>query len=85
MCKSVGVLLAYLSAYSPDLNPIEEAFAELKQWYRANHRLPEYGVDMKTFIQSGLDAIADQVKSHFSKARVGMPVRDGVDDDYWWD
>ena len=29
--------LIYLPAYSPDLNPIEEAFSAIKAWLRANH------------------------------------------------
>jgi transposase len=31
MCLDTGVELIYLQPYSPDLNPIEEFFAELKQ------------------------------------------------------
>jgi transposase len=30
MCSKAGVILVYLPPYSPDLNPIEEFFAELK-------------------------------------------------------
>jgi hypothetical protein len=38
MCCEAGVKLLYLPPYSPDLNPIEEFFAELKasinkQWH----------------------------------------------------
>jgi transposase len=38
MCREAGVKLLYLPPYSPDLNPIEEFFAELKafikkQWH----------------------------------------------------
>jgi transposase len=38
MCTEEGVRLLYLPPYSPDLNPIEEFFAELKafikkQWH----------------------------------------------------
>ncbi len=31
-----GMRLVYLPAYSPDLNPIEEAFSALKNWLRMN-------------------------------------------------
>lgn len=31
-----GMRLLYLPAYSPDLNPIEEAFSAIKAWLRAN-------------------------------------------------
>ena len=33
---SSGMRLVYLPTYSPDLNPIEEAFSALKAWIRAN-------------------------------------------------
>lgn len=29
--------LLYLPPYSPDLNPIEEAFSSIKAWIRRNH------------------------------------------------
>lgn len=31
-----GMRLLFLPAYSPDLNPIEEAFSAIKAWMRAN-------------------------------------------------
>ena len=36
ICADAGVLLDFLPPYSPDFNPIEEAFAELKAWMRKN-------------------------------------------------
>ena len=36
MCRNVGVKLVYLPLYSPDLNPIEEFFAELKAFIKRN-------------------------------------------------
>ena len=37
MVEAHGSRLVYLPAYSPDLNPIEEAFSSIKAWLRANH------------------------------------------------
>lgn len=40
VCKMIeahGLHLVYLPAYSPDLNPIEEAFSSIKAWLRGNH------------------------------------------------
>ena len=37
LVEAHGSCLIYLSAYSPDLNPIEEAFSSIKAWLRANH------------------------------------------------
>lgn len=31
---STGVRIEYLPPYSPDLNPIEEAFSKIKHWLR---------------------------------------------------
>ncbi len=35
MIRSAGARLWYLPPYSPDLNPIEQAFAKVKHWMRA--------------------------------------------------
>ena len=35
MCTDSGIKLIYLPPYSPDLNPIEESFSELKHLLRA--------------------------------------------------
>jgi transposase len=32
--RSVGATLAFLPSYSPDLNPIEQAFSKIKHWMR---------------------------------------------------
>ena len=36
MIEARGSCLIYLPVYSPDLNPIEEAFSSIKAWLRAN-------------------------------------------------
>jgi transposase len=47
MCCDAGVKLMYLPPYSPDLNPIEEFFSELKAFIKKNWRAfedaPEQG------------------------------------------
>jgi hypothetical protein len=42
-------------------------------------------LNMESFIRFGLEAVAKHVKSHFSKARIGIPTRDGDDSDYYDD
>jgi len=84
ICEAAGIILAFLPPYSPDFNPIEEAFAELKQWFRSNRKMQEL-MDMESFIRSGLRAVAKNVRSHFSKARIGVPLRESGDDNYFWD
>uniref|UniRef100_UPI0018C26208 transposase n=1 Tax=Vibrio harveyi TaxID=669 RepID=UPI0018C26208 len=34
MIKTAGARLWYLPPYSPDLNPIEQAFSKIKHWMR---------------------------------------------------
>jgi transposase len=34
MIRAAGARLWYLPPYSPDLNPIEQAFAKIKHWMR---------------------------------------------------
>ena len=41
MCADAGVKLVYLPPYSPDLNPIEEFFAELKAFIKRNWQVYE--------------------------------------------
>jgi transposase len=39
LCADAGVKLVYLPPYSPDYNPIEEFFSELKAYVKKNWRL----------------------------------------------
>jgi transposase len=42
MIKQVGARLWYLPPYSPDLNPIEQAFAKIKHWMRMAQKRTVY-------------------------------------------
>jgi len=42
-------------------------------------------MDMEAFIRFGLNAVSQHVKTHFSKARIGVPIRDGDESDYYDD
>jgi hypothetical protein len=37
LSQRIGVRIEYLPAYSPDLNPIEEAFSKIKAFIRRNN------------------------------------------------
>ena len=37
LADEFGVRIEYLPPYSPDLNPIEEAFSQIKHFIRRNH------------------------------------------------
>ena len=53
MCEDAGVCLEYLPPYSPDYNPIEEAFAELKAWMKKNYTLADLFESLKDSWSSG--------------------------------
>jgi len=45
LCDRYSVHLVYLPPYSPDFNPIEEAFSKIKAWIRRNNDIFTYGPD----------------------------------------
>lgn len=47
---STGALLRFLPAYSPDFNPIELVFGEMKQYLRTNNILFETSLSVNTIL-----------------------------------
>jgi transposase len=77
ICFDAGVKLLYLPPYSPDLNPIEEFFAELKGYIKKNWSLyeedPKQGFD--TFLQQCIDVVGtkkESAKGHFRNAGLSI-------------
>jgi transposase len=58
LCSDAGVKLLYLPPYSPDLNPIEEFFAELKAC-EAN-LAGTSGQNFKEFLERRLDIVGSR-------------------------
>ena len=75
ICADAGVLLDFLPPYSPDFNPIEEAFAELKAWMRKNIQLQDTFDDFEGFIEAGLMYTANKPGNHFHSCHIEMPVQ----------
>ncbi|KFY17796.1 hypothetical protein V492_00383 [Pseudogymnoascus sp. VKM F-4246] len=65
LCDEAGVKLMYLPPYSPDLNPIEEFFAELKAFIKKNWRIfensPEQGFEV--FLEWCIDVVGSRKSS----------------------
>jgi transposase len=70
MCDEAGVLLEYLPPYSPDLNPIEEAFAELKQWLKKNYILADAYDDFEAFLNAALTDLSHKPGNHFRSCNI---------------
>jgi len=61
LCDAAGVRLLYLPPYSPDLNPIELSFNELKAWMRRERELSyEFGSWYAGFITVGLESVCPE-------------------------
>ncbi|KAI7977485.1 hypothetical protein EIK77_000540 [Talaromyces pinophilus] len=64
MCSDFGVKLLYLPPYSPDLNPIEEMFAELKAFIKRNWKVyeedPDQGFD--DFLEWCVDTVGARTR-----------------------
>lgn len=72
LCSNAGVKLLYLPPYSPDLNPIEEFFAELKAFVRRNWQNHSCQ-DFKDFLEWSLDVVGareESAQGHFRHANI---------------
>lgn len=75
MCAAAGVKLLYLPPYSPDFNPIEEFFAELKAFIRRNWQIFIGGsfLSFTEFLEWCIDIVGSRgvsAKGHFRHAGV---------------
>lgn len=60
MCRDAGVVLEFLSLYSPDFNPIEEHFGVLKQFIKKWHENEDFiARDLKMFLEWCVDVVGD--------------------------
>jgi hypothetical protein len=74
LCAEAGVILVYLPPYSPNLNPIEEFFAELKALIRRNWRVQQSShKGLESFLEWCVKVVGDRessAKGHFRHSGV---------------
>lgn len=77
LCEDLGVKMVFLPPYSPNLNPIEEFFGELKSFIKHRWGLcegnPDQGFDV--FLKWCINTVGakeDSARGHFQHA--GMKV-----------
>ena len=69
LCDEAGVLLKFLPPYSPDYNPIEATFKDLKTWIKRNYKLAEDFEDFGSFLDFAVQqACKGRVEGHFREA-----------------
>lgn len=72
MCEEASVRLEYLPPYSPDYNPIEEAFAEMKAWMKKNYALQDTFGSMEAFLEAALTYMSTKAGNHFRSCHIAM-------------
>ena len=58
--QGAGIVLLFLPPYSPDLNPVEEAFSYVKNYLRKHDELLQAISDPTDIIQAALDSITPE-------------------------
>ena len=69
MCDEAEVCLEYLSPYSSDFNPIEEAFATLKRWIKLNYVMMDNYDTFENFLEAAMYAQVGNCGNHFRSCR----------------
>ena len=82
LCARAGVKVIFLAPYSPDRNPIEELFAELKAFIKKHWMVFEANPDLefKAFLEWCVDEVGERkasARSHFRNAGVTIQEYDG--------
>lgn len=77
MCSDAGVILIYLPPYSPELNPIEEFFTQLKKSFKRHWQVWQQGrdQDFAHFLRWCIDEVGGDVGSaegHFRHAGIAI-------------
>lgn len=69
LCQQYGVQLEFLPPYSPDLNPIEQAFHVLKMWLRRHCQLLDRFPSFQSFLRYGVEEVGGAwAREHFIKS-----------------
>lgn len=77
MCDDAGVVLLYLPPYSPDLNPIEEFFRELKTYIRQawDEHISFVRANFRSFLEECVEVVGARKRSargHFRRAGISI-------------
>ena len=73
LCDEFGTHLEFLPPYSPDYNPIEESFAELKAWMKKKRDLAlAIGDDFGRFIELAVQGLTQKAGRHFALYFISM-------------
>lgn len=73
-CASAGVLIRFLPPYSPDFNPIESSFHDLKAWIRRNWIYEKDYQSFDQFLQEAICQNGDSTRAiaHFGNCMIDI-------------
>ena len=66
LLNKVGILVLFLPPYSPDLNPIEEAFDYVKSYLKKHDVLLQSGAPLPTIVEAAFESITSTSAIHGS-------------------
>lgn len=58
--KQLGIILLFLPAYSPDLNPIEELFSYIKYYLKDHDFIIQVMQDPQPVLKAAFDSVTEQ-------------------------
>lgn len=69
ICEERRILLQFLPPYSPDYNPIEATFKDLKAWLQKNYTLADDFKSFGSFLEFAIEHIDNgNIRGHFREA-----------------
>lgn len=58
--ESIGAIVKFLPPYSPDLNPVEEVFSEVKQWIKSNDIVFQSSQNPRVLLATGFNLVSQE-------------------------
>lgn len=74
LCEQAGVLLEYLPPYSPDYNPIEKSFKQLKSWIKKHAEMAEMFADYGVFLEYAVSRTCCNIDCRSWYRTCGFPI-----------
>jgi transposase len=74
LCEAAGVRLEYLPPYSPDYNPIEKSFKQLKGWIKLHADEADTFNEFGAFIQYAIQRVCCEIDCRAWFRKCGYPI-----------
>jgi len=75
ICDNAGVLLVFLPPYSPDFNPIQSTFKDLKAWILKHYQQVDDYDDFTEFLEHAVSEVCGRSDGYKHINETGPPFR----------